>query len=652
VGDRTPADRGFTLVEVLVVTLMMGIIAAAVVGTVSVVFRNAPSAEERANDARSLQGLVTWLPQDVDAAPPDGFSTDPAAWPCAGTAPTGTNILSIGWTEQTDDTYRYATAYRYEQSDLEWHMARYACEDGGSGTMSTPTRINLTSELPPWDIVAPPAHVVMCDEVVDVDGNCPAGHEIATYTSPDVRSLKLTITRTDGVESTIDAAPKNPDQDLADDPYAVSNASPQVDQINDVVEMYPGDSVVVDLTTDTAHHPFDPDGDPISLALDFSEPMPAGITAATIDPMSVELTTDPGLSPGTVTDRIFFVIADNRAGWVGVTLRVKILNEPNDPPTALATVYPVTLGPGDEVILPLDVTHDVLDPNGDPLTLSVLDWPPELLNVPEVGAPLGELEVRLLAPSVILVTGPVTPNVRIRVSDPAGAGVDVEFAITLVDPAPPNNPPTATVTDVPVTMYAGDTATFSVDVSHGVSDPDGHPLKLDLLSAPAGVTAELPRQLEVELTADAGLAPGTLAPVEIEVSDIKGATIVVRFTIEIVTEPEPASDCVLGTLTASPSAVARQGNGQGARHLQEDVLVTVTYTGSCDGLVLTYDTGDTSGLGIGSGRVFPAGSPSTIVIYASGNGGTEKWTTGNHVLTASTTSAVTPNTLTTTLTVS
>ena len=67
--------------------------------------------------------------------------------------------------------------------------------------------------------------------------------------------------------------------------------------------------------------------------------------------------------------------------------------------------------------------------------------------------------------------------------------------------------------------------------------------------------------------------------------------------------------------------------------------------------MLKYDTGDTSGLGVGTGRVFPPGSPASIVIYSKGNGGTEKWLTGTFTLTAETTSAVTPNQVTTTLVV-
>ena len=67
--------------------------------------------------------------------------------------------------------------------------------------------------------------------------------------------------------------------------------------------------------------------------------------------------------------------------------------------------------------------------------------------------------------------------------------------------------------------------------------------------------------------------------------------------------------------------------------------MTLTYDGACDGLHLNYDSGDTSGLGVGTGRVFPAGSPTSIVIVSKDNGGTEKWAPGTHTLTASSTSS-------------
>jgi hypothetical protein len=101
-----------------------------------------------------------------------------------------------------------------------------------------------------------------------------------------------------------------------------------------------------------------------------------------------------------------------------------------------------------------------------------------------------------------------------------------------------------------------------------------------------------------------------------------------------------------------PNPVGRHGSGEGPKELGQDVLVTLTYSGTCDGLVLKYDTGHPSGLGSGVGRVFPTGSPSTILLRGYFSGGTERWTKEDHVLTASTTSAVSPNSVSITLAVS
>jgi hypothetical protein len=79
--------------------------------------------------------------------------------------------------------------------------------------------------------------------------------------------------------------------------------------------------------------------------------------------------------------------------------------------------------------------------------------------------------------------------------------------------------------------------------------------------------------------------------------------------------------------------------------------VTLSYSGTCDGLVLKYDTGHPSGLGSGVGRVFPPGSPTSILLRGYYSGGTELWTKADHLLIASTTSAVSPDSVSITLTV-
>ena len=100
-GDRTrqpSRDSGFTLVESLLVTVTIAIITAAVATAITVTLRHTPPSEVRADDARSLQGLVTWLPQDIDAAPPNGFHRGPNFWPCAGPAPANSkNVVTAGF---------------------------------------------------------------------------------------------------------------------------------------------------------------------------------------------------------------------------------------------------------------------------------------------------------------------------------------------------------------------------------------------------------------------------------------------------------------------------------------------------------------------------------------------------------------------------
>ncbi len=646
-------DRGFTLIETVIVMTTIGLIAAALAATVSVVLRTAPPTEERANDARSLQGLVTWIPQDVDAAPPGGFDTATTAWPCGGAAPSDSyNVLAISWDERKGTTNNYAATYRYEFDGDDWHIARYSCDDVGTGTMSTGARMNLTSALPPWDNLAPPASVTMCDTAVDDAGNCPAGHVILTNTSPDVESLKVKITRIDGVQSTIDAAPKNPDQDLADDPDASPNATPTISQTNYVLDMQAGDTVTVDLNT--SHNPYDADGDTLSVAIDSSEPMPSGITASTADPLDLTVTADPSLSTGAISPPIVLIISDPRAGWVDATVTVNILPHVNLPPTVSPATYHLQIAPGDTAILPLDTTHGASDPNGDPLTASVLNWPSSDIFQPTTPDPVNPLDLAVEAKTSAL-PGPLLTPIEVEIEDGLGGSALATITVEVIA-ATPNSPPTVTTANVDITMSAGETVTLFLDTTHGASDPDG-----DIIFAtyyvgdpvPAGITMTQPGGLEVELTADPSLVAGPLAvPVNLGVDDVHGNHTHITITVEITPTPPPPSDCVLGSLTASPNPVNRHGNGSGPRHLKKDVTVTLTYSGSCDGLVLNYDTGDTSGLGVGTGRVFPPGSPSSIVVYAKNNGGTEKWLTSSFTLTASTTSAVTPSQLTTTLTVS
>jgi hypothetical protein len=240
------------------------------------------------------------------------------------------------------------------------------------------------------------------------------------------------------------------------------------------------------------------------------------------------------------------------------------------------------------------------------------------------------------------------------VSDGRGGSIEVLTYLNILAPAA-NNPPTVSSLASPAAIVTagskpgdtpGDTPTFTV----AASDLDG-----DLIwvvpgsPIPAGLTVTT-RGMDVTVAADELIAAGTYA-VPLLVYDVFNASTPVSAIIEVKAKPIPPSSCVLGTLTVEPNSVGRSGTGEGPRVLDQDVLVTLTHTGNCYGLVLKYDTGNPSGLGAGVGRPFPSGSPTKILIRGDSSGGSEKWTKGIHALTASTTSNVSPNSVSTTLTV-
>jgi prepilin-type N-terminal cleavage/methylation domain-containing protein len=644
---RGQRDAGFTLVEMIVVMGLMALLSGLLATVFVVILRSTPDADDRVSDARSVQGLVTWLPQDIDAAPPDRFDRDVATWPCAGTTPADSyNVLTVGWTETIDSVTSadYSTSYRYELIDTEWRMVRYTCVDAGAARGH-----NMTSELSPWGAPAPVSVQMCSSEVDEVTGQCATADIIPdTVTAPPVvRSIQIAFTHPDGDVSTIDAAPKNPDEELADDPDAVTNDAPVATSSNITRQINQGATEV--LYIDVTHGVTDPESNALTAAVNSFEPAPANVTVSTADPLEVSITADPTAPPGVIADDLVLVVSDSYGGSVTVTVTIEILAPPNNPPIATAPAYALAIEASDSVLLPLGVTHGVSDPDGDPLTLSVLGWPSSLLTgPPATGSPLVDpLDMVITTGSTIATA---TTPIDVRVTDPDGLYVDIQIWIDVIVPIG-NNAPTVPIPNVDVTMYAGDTVTVSVvdPLGHAAFDPDGHAIygTVDGAAvAPADITTTT-SGLDVTIETDPTIVDGVVVdPVSLLVTDIYGASTPATITIEILPTPPPPSDCVLGTLTTNPVTGDRIGGGGSApKTLSAPVTVTLTYTGTCDGLTLNYDTGHATGLGI-VGRVFPGGSPTSILLVNDSGGGTEKWRPGVHTLTASTTTAVTPNTVT------
>lgn len=122
--SRVPnRDEGMTLVEIVIVTALLGLVASVIAAAVVTVLKVTPEATFRVDDARSTRGLQTWLVRDIASTPPNLISlAEPEGYVFAGTDPStvgavlcggtpATMILHLAWSEETD---LYFTTYHID----------------------------------------------------------------------------------------------------------------------------------------------------------------------------------------------------------------------------------------------------------------------------------------------------------------------------------------------------------------------------------------------------------------------------------------------------------------------------------------------------------------------------------------------------------
>ncbi len=195
-------DAGLTLIELVVSMGLLAILAPVIAAAFAVSLRATPRVDDQTDTARTLQGVVTWLPQDIDSTPPTGFDTSPtAASGC--TLNPGTNLLRLEWNENVGaGTVRFVASYRLVLQNGSNYIQRITCNGIGAGPLGNARAVGASSPLPPL----PPGWT---------EGQLPYRVTVTRDATGDVTLVTFEVSTFDGSVIRTDSAPKNPANTLA-----------------------------------------------------------------------------------------------------------------------------------------------------------------------------------------------------------------------------------------------------------------------------------------------------------------------------------------------------------------------------------------------------------------------------------------------------
>ncbi len=400
--DRSSPDRGFTLVELLICVALTGILATVTASVIIVALKTSPAAEDRADAAVNVQGLVTWLPQDVDSTAPGSFDTSLVPSGCSGTDP-GLNLLKMSWHEKVGTTTNFTVSYRYVPLPVPsdgGRIVRVYCIVGGS-----PQLLNVSGIIPEWIAGAEPVRITLSDAP---DGDALTVYDTARFEVEPIAGKTIVIIGTT----------KNPNETLAS-PSTTSpppTTAPPANQppVADNLAYTIASGVPVAISVSGT----DPEGGALTAAF---PAVPVGWTVTSTGALTFAVTA-PVIAAGTAVP-IGYLVADplGLAGSATVTFNVLPLAAGNQPPTANPSAGSTTAG------VAVDVTLLASDSEGGLLTASV------------TGVPAGWTTsvsglTATVTPSSSAVAGNVVMNYT--VTDPLGATASSTLTVTITAPPP------------------------------------------------------------------------------------------------------------------------------------------------------------------------------------------------------------------------
>jgi hypothetical protein len=154
---RRHADRGVSLVELLVAVVVTGAVMASLAGLTMVIFRQQGGTGSRLDLARAEQSLGMWLPNDLASAA--SVDSSPGATPCGSTCPiteatAGSNAVMLSWSTVESAgppivQRETNVSYRYMAVQTKYAIVRVQCDRVGAGAWECAQRTVLNDAPPP-----------------------------------------------------------------------------------------------------------------------------------------------------------------------------------------------------------------------------------------------------------------------------------------------------------------------------------------------------------------------------------------------------------------------------------------------------------------------------------------------------------------------
>ncbi len=341
-----------TLIEMVVVMTIVGMLAVVLAAAFSVIVRANPSNGTRSDDSRTMLGLTTYLPEDINSTPSSGYDFSKSAVSgCTGTTDPGVSLVRLEWNELS---VQYVANYRYEPSGGSYVIARYGC----TGSSTAATRRVLTSGMPTIDESAwnPGDAPVIVTPIVE---------------GGDTVGLTLEVTTIAGERFVVEGRTNNPSETLPPPPAGGSGGGPGSTNGAPVAFAV---SVIVPTggSSDIGLNASDPDGDPLVASLsNVIDTSASGTWTIALTDLVVAVTPPAGAADGESIS-FDYAVDDGRGGTASSSAVVTIGASPNNAPVAADATHTLN------ELATSTFQVAISDPEGDAMSVSIGTFDPSL----------------------------------------------------------------------------------------------------------------------------------------------------------------------------------------------------------------------------------------------------------------------------------